>query len=197
MESADLSPQLEEILAKVRRADFVASHLQEKADEDRPLPIGGGQTTPQPSLVSYMTEQLQITRGSRVLEVGTGCGYQTAILAELASMVYTVECSSELATSAEVRLRKLRYRNVAFRLGDGALGWVEAAPFDAIIVTAAGRTLPAALVAQLKPGGRLIAPVGDAEGEQTLVLVETKRSGEWVRRDLCPVWFVPLVSASL
>jgi protein-L-isoaspartate(D-aspartate) O-methyltransferase len=197
MDSTDISPMLEQVFGKVPRANFVAPHLQDKAEEDRPLPIGLGQTTPQPSLVAYMTEQLQLNRRSRVLEIGTGCGFQTAILAELASMVYTIECSSELATSAEARLRKMRYRNIAFRLGDGAMGWVEAAPFDAIIVTAAGRSLPASLVAQLKPGGRLIAPVGDAEGEQTLVMVETKRSGEWLRRDLCPVWFVPLVSASL
>jgi protein-L-isoaspartate(D-aspartate) O-methyltransferase len=197
MESAEVSPLIEKALAKVVRADFVAAHLRDKAQEDRPLPIGLGQTTPQPSLVAYMTEQLGINSRSRVLEIGTGCGYQTAILAELADMVYTVECSRELATSAEERLRKMRYRNIAFRLGDGSMGWVEAAPFDAIIVTAAGRTLPATLVAQLKPGGRLIAPVGDSEGEQTLVMVETKRSGEWLRRDLCPVWFVPLVSASL
>jgi protein-L-isoaspartate(D-aspartate) O-methyltransferase len=197
MESAGVSPLIEKALAKVVRADFVAPHLRDKAEEDRPLPIGLGQTTPQPSLVAYMTEQLGINSRSRVLEIGTGCGYQTAILAELADMVYTVECSAELATSAEERLRKMGYRNIAFRLGDGSMGWVEAAPFDAIIVTAAGRALPATLVAQLKAGGRLIAPVGDAEGEQTLVMVETKRSGEWLRRDLCPVWFVPLVSASL
>jgi len=112
-------------------------------------------------------------------------------------MVYTIECISELASSAETRLREMRYRNIAFRLGDGTMGWVESAPFDAIIVTAAARTLPAALIAQLKLGGRLIAPVGDPAGEQTLVMIETKRSGEWIRRDLCPVWFVPLVSASL
>ena len=196
MDSTEISPLIESALEKVARKDFVAPHLQDKAGDDRPLPIGQGQTTPQPSLVAYMTEHLKLTRRSRVLEIGTGCGYHTAILAELAGMVYTVECSSELMSSAEARLRKMHYRNIAFRLGDGSMGWVEAAPFDAILVTAAGRTLPAGLVAQLKAGGRLIAPIGEAEGEQSLVLVETKRSGEWLRRDLCPVWFFPLVSAS-
>jgi protein-L-isoaspartate(D-aspartate) O-methyltransferase len=197
MEFTGISPHLEKALQKVSRANFLAPHLQDKAEEDRPLPIGSGQTTSQPALVAYMTEQLRLTKRCRVLEIGTGCGYQTAILAEMCNTVYTVECVSELASSAEKRLREMHYRNIFFRLGDGTMGWIEAAPFDAIVVTAAARSLPPALVAQLKLGGRLIAPVGDPEGEQTLVLVETKRSGEWLRRDLCPVWFVPLVSASL
>ena len=197
MHRTAISPLVENALQKVQRARFVSPQWQARAGEDRPLPIGSDQTTSQPSLIAYMTDQLQLTPKSRVLEVGTGSGYHTAILAELANQVYTIECRAELAASAEKRLRALRYRNVAYRLGDGAMGWVESAPYDAIIVTAAGRVLSPALIAQLKPGGRMIAPLGEPAGEQTLVLVETKRSGEWVRRDLCSVWFVPLISASL
>lgn len=184
-------------MLKVRRSLFVAPQWQARAGEDRPLPIGEGQTTTQPSLIAYMTDQLRLTKKSRVLEVGTGSGFHTAILAELAGQVYTIELLPELADAAEERLRQMDYANILFRVGDGTLGWKEAAPFDAILVTAAGRTLAPELIAQLRPGGRMLAPVGEPEGEQTLVLVETSAKGEWRRSDLCSVWFVPLVSASL
>jgi protein-L-isoaspartate(D-aspartate) O-methyltransferase len=192
-----LSPLVEKALQKVPRSRFVSPQWQARAEEDRPLPIGEGQTAPQPSLVAYMTDQLQLTKKSRVLEVGTGSGFQTAILAELTSHVYTIELLPGLAAAAEERLRAMHYRNISFRVGDGTLGWREAAPFDAILVTAAGRVLSPELITQLRPGGRMLVPLGEPEGEQTLVLVETKDSGEWRRSDLCSVWFVPLVSASL
>jgi protein-L-isoaspartate(D-aspartate) O-methyltransferase len=192
-----LSPPVEQALQKVQRSQFVSPQWQARALEDRPLPIGEGQTAPQPSLVAYMTDQLGLTKKSRVLEVGTGSGFHTAILAELASQVYTIELLPSLAASAEERLRAMHYRNISFRVGDGSLGWKEEGPFDAILVTAAGRALSPELIAQLRPGGRMLVPVGEPEGEQTLVLVETKTSGEWRRSDLCSVWFVPLVSASL
>ncbi|HVW22662.1 MAG TPA: protein-L-isoaspartate(D-aspartate) O-methyltransferase [Opitutaceae bacterium] len=197
MNSGEVSPAIDQALRRVPRGAFVGPQWQERAHEDRPLPIGCGQTTSQPSLVAYMTEQLALTPKSRVLEIGTGSGFQTAILAELAAEVFTVELLPELAASARQRLDGMGYRNVSYRVGDGAEGWPEHAPFDAIIVTAAGRALPPALIAQLRPGGRLLAPLGPPEGEQTLVLVDTRSNGEWHRRDLCSVWFVPLVSASL
>jgi protein-L-isoaspartate(D-aspartate) O-methyltransferase len=192
-----VSPAIDQALRRVSRSVFVSAQWQDRAGEDRPLPIGCGQTTSQPSLVAYMTEQLALTPKSRVLEIGTGSGFQTAILAEIAAEVFTVELLPELAASARQRLDGLGYRNISYRVGDGAEGWPGEAPFDGIIVTAAGRMLPPALIAQLRPGGRLLAPLGPPEGEQTLVLVETRKNGEWRRRDLCSVWFVPLVSASL
>jgi protein-L-isoaspartate(D-aspartate) O-methyltransferase len=192
-----LSPQIEKVLQKVPRAPFVPLQWQARAGEDRPLPIGEGQTALQPSLVAYMTDQLGLTKRSRVLEVGTGSGFHTAILAELAAQVHTIEVRAGLAAEAEQRLRAMGYGNVSYRVGDGLRGWKEAAPFDAILVTTAERALPAELITQLSPGGRMLVPLGEPEGEQTLVLVETKDSGEWRRSDLCSIWFVPLVSASL
>ena len=197
MNRTAISPLVENALQKVQRAKFVSPQWQARASEDRPLPIGEGQTAPQPSLIAYMTEQLGLTSKSRVLEVGTGSGYHTAILAELVSEVYTVELLPSMAAAAEQRLKEMNYSNIAFRVGDGTLGWKEAAPFDAILVTAAGRALSPELITQLRAGGKMLAPLGEPEGEQTLVLVETKDSGEWRRSDLCSVWFVPLVSASL
>jgi protein-L-isoaspartate(D-aspartate) O-methyltransferase len=197
MNPGDISPAIEQALRRVPRAAFVGPQWRARAGEDRPLPIDCGQTTSQPSLVAYMTEQLGVNPRSRVLEIGTGSGFQTAILAEVVAEVFTIEWLPELAASARQRLEGLGYRNISYRVGDGTAGWPEAAPFDAIIVTAAGRVLPPALIAQLRSGGRLLAPLGEPEGEQTLVLVETRPNGEWRRRDLCSVWFVPLVSASL
>jgi protein-L-isoaspartate(D-aspartate) O-methyltransferase len=132
-----------------------------------------------------------------VLEIGTGSGFQTAILAELAQEVFTIERIVELARAAEARLRGLGYRNIRFRVGDGALGWPEEAPFDAIIVTAAPERMPEAWIEQLQPGGRLVAPVGCAATDsQVLVLVEKDRDGVVLQRELCPVRFVPLVSTT-
>ncbi|HTQ29756.1 MAG TPA: protein-L-isoaspartate(D-aspartate) O-methyltransferase [Opitutaceae bacterium] len=178
----------------VPRAFFLPPSLQARAEEDGPLPIGFDQTTSQPSLIALMIAQLALEPAGRVLEVGTGSGYQTAILARLAGEIFSVERIPELAAAAEPRLAALGCRNVALRTGDGARGWPEAAPFDAIIVAAAAAVIPPALPAQLKPGGRLVIPVGIPGEAQTLVLVEKTADGELRHRALCGVRFVPLVS---
>jgi protein-L-isoaspartate(D-aspartate) O-methyltransferase len=178
----------------VRRELFVPDEQRQHAHKDKPLPIGWEQTISQPSLVEYMTEQLALTPRSRVLEIGTGSGYQTAILAEIASEVFTIERLPQLADTARELLSRLGYRNIHFRLGDGALGWPEAAPFSAIMATAAAFTLPAALVEQLAPGGRLVVPVGPAPDDQVLLLVEKQPDGSVESRELCGVRFVPLIS---
>jgi protein-L-isoaspartate(D-aspartate) O-methyltransferase len=182
----------------VNRELFVPVSQRRHASEDSALPIGCDQTISQTSLVARMTEQLHLTPHGRVLEIGTGSGYQTAILAEIAAEVFTIERISELASSAQERLKTLGYRNIQFRTGDGALGWPEEAPFDAIIVTAAPPTLPPRLVEQLKPGGRMIAPVGGIEDDnQILLLVEKTQDGVVTQRELCDVRFVPLISDTL
>lgn len=179
----------------VRRELFVPEPQRRHAAADSALPIGCDQTISQPSLVAQMTEQLHLTGRSRVLEIGTGSGFQTAILAEIAREVFTIERIAALANEARQRLGGLGYRNIHFRLGDGALGWPEAAPFDAIIVTAAAPALPPALVEQLKPGGRMVAPVGSAaDDNQVLLLIEKDRAGLVKQRELCAVRFVPLVT---
>jgi protein-L-isoaspartate(D-aspartate) O-methyltransferase len=156
------APHVVEAMAAVPRHEFVPSDLADLAYEDRALPIGLGQTISQPTLVARMTDMLGVHRMSRVLEVGTGCGYQTAILAELASHVYSIELEEELARAAHARLRGLGYHNVTQRTGDGHAGWPDKAPFDAVLVTAAPETeIPPALVEQLSPGGRLVSPLRD------------------------------------
>jgi protein-L-isoaspartate(D-aspartate) O-methyltransferase len=160
---------------------------------DRALPIMCGQTISQPAVVAYMTEQLRLTAASRVLEIGTGSGYQAAVLAEIAREVYSVERIPELARTATDRLARLGYDNVRVREGDGGLGWPEAAPFDAIIVTAAAAVIPPALLAQLGAGGRMIVPVGGPNDAQVLVRLERRLGDEIVREYLWPVRFVPLI----
>jgi len=177
----------------VPRHEFVPAALSDEAYGDHPLPIGFGQTISQPYIVGYMTELLGLGPRSRVLEIGAGSGYQAAILAEIAGEVYTVEIIGALATSAEERLRRLGYGRVQVRRGDGFEGWKDAAPFDAIIVTAAAGFVPPPLVEQLKPGGRLVIPVGSVYGAQNLVLVGKARDGSLTPRTLLPVRFVPLV----
>ncbi len=177
----------------VPRHEFVPANLRGSAHDDGPLPIGYGQTISQPYIVGYMTERLGIGPHSRVLEIGTGSGYQAAILAEFAGEVYTVEIIPQLAASAEERLRRLGYGRVHVRNADGFYGWQEAAPFDAIIVTAAAGFVPPPLVEQLKPGGRLVIPVGSVYGAQSLVLVEKAADGTVGTETLLPVRFVPLV----
>lgn len=164
------------------------------AGDDRPLPIGCGQTISQPSLVEYMTGELALGPGDRVLEIGTGSGYQTAILAEMAAEVFTIERLPQLATTARERLGRLGYANIRFRVGDGAAGWPEAAPFSGIIVTAAAVRVPPALIDQLAPGGRLIIPVGPTLHEQELLRVEKRQDGSVQSEGLFGVRFVPLVS---
>ena len=187
------NPDVLAAIARVPRHRFVPPEFQEQAYEDRPLPIGHGQTISQPYVVALMTELLELSPEAKVLEVGTGCGYQTAILAELAKDVYTVEVIAELSEAAQRRLTGLGYTNVHFRVGDGWEGWSEAAPFDGIIVTAAASTWPEPLVAQLAEGGKLVIPVGPAGWDQELWQV-TKREGQLSKRRIGPVRFVPLVS---
>jgi protein-L-isoaspartate(D-aspartate) O-methyltransferase len=187
--------RVERAMRAVRRELFVPSAVRSHAKEDMALPIGSDQTISQPSLVARMTEELDLTSHSRVLEIGTGSGYQTAILAELSDEVFTIERLQELANAAQARLKLLGYRNIHFRTGDGALGWPEEAPFSAIIVTAAPERMPPVWIEQLEPGGKLVAPVGStARDGQVLILVEKDRDGVVLQRELCPVRFVPLVS---
>lgn len=179
--------------AQVPRQLFVPERLQQDAEADRPLPIGFGQTISQPFVVAYMTERLRLAGGERVLEVGTGSGYQTAILAHLAEQVFSIEIVPELAERArELLLGKLGLANVRLRGGDGALGWPEEAPFDRIVVTAASPEVPPALVAQLAPGGRMILPVGAELDVQMLRVLDKGNDGPNAVSDLLPVRFVPL-----
>ena len=181
-------------LRKVPRHRFVPEGLQELAYSDRPLPIGLGQTISQPYIVACMTEQIAPHDAMRVLEIGTGSGYQAAVLAEICAEVFTIEIVPELGREAAALLEELGYRNIRTRIGDGWQGWPEAAPFDAIIVTAAADTIPPPLLAQLKEGGRMIIPIGPRGEAQDLVLV-TKQAGRIETHPLIPVRFVPFVRA--
>jgi protein-L-isoaspartate(D-aspartate) O-methyltransferase len=176
---------------RVPRHELVPEALRSQAYEDRPLPIGLGQTISQPYIVAFMTETVRVRPGDRVLEIGTGSGYQAAVLAELGVQVYSIEILAPIAERARKDLSRLGYGRVRLRVGDGYGGWPEAAPFDAIIVTAAPEDVPRPLVDQLKPGGRLVLPVG-ASGSQELVLI-TKRTGGEQREQLLPVRFVPMI----
>jgi protein-L-isoaspartate(D-aspartate) O-methyltransferase len=176
-------------MRKVPRHLFVPAESLRQAYADHPLPIGHGQTISQPYIVAFMTEALGLRGGETVLEVGTGCGYQAAVLTEITGRVYTIEIVSALAEDARERLSRLGYGNVEVRAGDGFRGWPEAAPFDGILVTAAAPRVPEPLKAQLKDGGRLVLPVG--EEEQELVLV-TRRGDRFEQRRLLPVRFVPM-----
>ena len=180
-----------EAMRKVPRHEFVPAEMRAHAYRDRPLPIGQGQTISQPYIVAFMTEQLQTRRTDRVLEIGTGSGYQAAVLAELVAEVYSIEIVEALARRASRDLRRLGYTNVFTRSGDGYLGWPEKAPFDAVIVTCAPERIPQPLVDQLKEGGRMIIPVGPDGGVQELYLLE-KREGEVRKRAVLPVRFVPM-----
>ncbi len=177
----------------VPRHEFVPAAYRDQAYGDHPLPIGHGQTISQPYIVAFMTEVLEPRPGMKVLEVGSGSGYQAAVLAEAGVDVFTVEIVGVLATSAEERLRRLGYDAVRIRHGDGFFGWPEEAPFDAVIVTAAAGFIPPPLIQQLRPGGRMVIPVGSVFGTQTLILVEKSGEGEVRTTSLLPVRFVPLV----
>ncbi|MBN2103730.1 protein-L-isoaspartate(D-aspartate) O-methyltransferase [bacterium] len=176
-------------MRSVPRHLFVPSNLIRSAYTDQPLPIGHNQTISQPYIVAYMTEALHLKKEDKVLEIGTGSGYQAAVLAEIADSVYTIEIVEPLAKSAQKKLDKLGYKNIFCKAGDGYLGWPEAAPFDAIIITAAPPRIPTPLIEQLKEGGRMILPVG--EWYQELVLI-TKRDGKITKKKLLPVRFVPM-----
>jgi protein-L-isoaspartate(D-aspartate) O-methyltransferase len=187
-------PRVLEAMAAVPRERFVPADAAEAAEADRPLPIGFGQTISQPFIVAFMTEWLRLSGDERVLEVGTGSGYQTAVLARLAREVWSVEIVPELAARAAATLRDLGVPNVHLRTGDGRNGWPEEAPFDRVLVTAAAERIPEALVAQLAPGGRLIVPVGRRApfDEQELMLVTRDPAGALEASAILPVRFVPL-----
>jgi protein-L-isoaspartate(D-aspartate) O-methyltransferase len=187
-----LAERVMEAMASVPRHEFVPAELQQWAYEDTPLPIGCGKTISQPFMVALMTDLLAIEEDDKVLEVGTGLGYQAAILAELAEHVYSVEIIAELAREGERRLRAAGYDNVHLRIGDGSRGWPEHAPFDKIIVTAAPEHIPHGLLDQLKPGGKMVLPVG-REDEQKLVLLEKGKNRQVQMRELIAVRFSPLV----
>jgi protein-L-isoaspartate(D-aspartate) O-methyltransferase len=180
----------------VPRHEFVPDRVRGDAYADRPLPIGYGQTISQPFIVALMTDLLRVRPSDIVLEVGTGSGYQAAVLAYLARRVYTIEIVPALAESAAARLQRLGYGNVATRSGDGYYGWEEAEPFDGIIVTAAASQIPPPLIRQLKPGGRMVIPLGAPFALQHLVLVERNAEGRVTTRQMLPVAFVPLTGGS-
>jgi protein-L-isoaspartate(D-aspartate) O-methyltransferase len=177
----------------VPRHEFVPADQRARAYADIPLPIGHDQTISQPAVVAFMTQVMKPRPGLRVLEVGTGSGYQAAVLAETGARVWTIEIFRALADEARARLQRLGYGRVQVRHGDGYAGWPEVAPFDAIVVTAGADSIPPPLVRQLAPGGRLVMPVGDPWADQRLVLLLKDSSGRVASRDLLPVRFVPLL----
>jgi protein-L-isoaspartate(D-aspartate) O-methyltransferase len=184
------NPSVVRAMGEVPRHAFVPPHLQEQAYIDEPLAIGSGQTISQPYIVALMTELLELDGDEKVLEIGTGSGYQAAVLARVAREVYTVEIREELGRQAEERLAELGYDNVFLRIGDGYQGWPEEAPFDGIMVTAAPDTVPQPLIDQLKEGGKLVIPVGDFF-QDLLVLTKTPDGVE--QREIIPVRFVPMI----
>ena len=189
---SQLSPRVIAALRTVKRELFVPEGQRDSAYCNMPLGIGHGQTISQPFIVAIMTDLLDLTPTDTVLEIGTGSGYQAAILAEIVAEVCTIEVIPALADRAQRALTGAGYRNVAFRTGDGALGWPERAPFDAIMVTAAAPDVPAALVEQLRPGRRMIIPVGHRHGYQNLILIEKNAEGAVSRKSVLDVAFVPL-----
>jgi len=189
-----LDPRVIAAIERVPREAFVPPEVRDLAYVNRPLSIGHGQTISQPYIVAIMTDMLALRRDARVLEIGTGSGYQTAVLAELAAEVYTVEVVAPLATAARDRLQSLGYSNIRYRTGDGHAGWPENAPYDGILVTAAAEEIPPPLIEQLGPGGRLVIPVGRAYATQNLVRIDKDFEGNTSQRSMLPVAFVPLVN---
>ena len=185
-----------EAMRKVPRHRFVPEELAGQAYWDQPLPIGHDQTISQPYIVALMTQLARPQPGDRVLEIGTGSGYQAAVLAELASEVYSIEIVTPLAKRAALLLRRLGYSNFAVRSGDGYAGWPELAPFDAIVVTAAPERVPAPLLEQLRPGGRMVIPVGPIHAVQELRVIEKRADGSLRERAVTPVRFVPLTGSA-
>jgi len=179
-------------LGTVERHEFVPARQKPFAYENRPLPIGHGQTISQPYIVALMTDLIEPSRDDVVLEIGTGSGYQAAILANIVKHVYSIEIIQALADEATVRLGRLGYNNVTTKLGDGYYGWEEYAPFDAIVVTAAGSHVPPSLIQQLRPGGRMVIPVGGRFMTQQLLLLEKTDDEEVITRQITTVRFVPL-----
>ncbi len=195
LNKSELDPAVLQAMARVPRHEFVPPEERRYAYENRPLPIGYGQTISQPYIVAIMTDMLEIGPGSKVLELGTGSGYQAAILGELAGQVYTIEIVEPLGLQARTRLKNLGYDNVITRIGDGYYGWKEHAPFDAIIVTAAASHIPPPLIRQLKPGGRMVIPVGSRFMTQQLMMVDKRDDGTITSRQVMPVVFVPVTGS--
>jgi protein-L-isoaspartate(D-aspartate) O-methyltransferase len=190
---AALSPRVRAALGKVERHRLVPEAQRALAYRNHPLPIGQGQTISQPYIVALSTDLIAPEPHHVVLEIGTGSGYQAAVLAEVVSRVYSIEIVESLALSAQQNLKELQYRNIEVRIGDGYKGWPEKAPFDAIVVTAAAPRVPEALLAQLKPGGRMVIPVGASRDEQELLLIVKSAAGKIEQKSILPVRFVPLV----
>jgi protein-L-isoaspartate(D-aspartate) O-methyltransferase len=190
---AAMSPAVRAAMGKVERHRLVAAEQRGAAYRNHPLPIGNGQTISQPYIVALSTDLLGLTSSSVVLDVGTGSGYQAAVLAEIASRVFSIEIIPSLGEGARKRLEGLGYGNIEIRIGDGYQGWPERAPFDAIVVTAAAPRVPPALTAQLKPGGRMVIPVGGEVDVQHLKLITRRADGSYDEKRVLPVRFVPLV----
>jgi protein-L-isoaspartate(D-aspartate) O-methyltransferase len=187
-----LNPRVMQAMSSVPRHEFVPAREKPFAYRNRPLPIGHGQTISQPYIVAVMTDLLKVTADSNVLEIGTGSGYQAAILSELTDKVYTIEIIKPLGEEATKRLRRLGYDNVQVKIADGYYGWEEHAPFDAIVVTAAASHVPPPLIKQLKVGGRMVIPVGSRFMTQQLLLITKEKGDKIVTRQILPVVFVPL-----
>jgi protein-L-isoaspartate(D-aspartate) O-methyltransferase len=190
-----LAPEVLEAMRTVPRHAFVPENLRALAYEDRPLPIGYGQTISQPFIVALMTDLLDTEPGDRVLEIGTGSGYQAAVLAPLVDEVYSIEIVPGLGERAAAVLEELGYANVETKVADGYYGWPEVAPFDGIVVTAAANQIPPPLVEQLNPGGRMVIPIGGPFAAQQLMLVEKQQDGGITTRQVLPVQFVPFTRA--
>ena len=190
---ARMSAPVRAALAQVERHRFVPESQRDSAYANQPLPIGAGQTISQPYIVALSTDLVAPQPGHRVLEIGTGSGYQAAVLAEIVQQVYSIELIEDLGRAAAQRLAAAGYANVEVRIGDGYAGWPEQAPFDAIVVTAAAPRVPEALIAQLKPGARMVIPVGERQGPQELMLLTKRADGGVDSRSVLPVRFVPLL----
>ncbi len=190
---AAMSPAVRSALGKVERHRLVPQSQVSMAYRNHPLPIGGGQTISQPYIVALSTDLLNLKNDSSVLDVGTGSGYQAAVLAEIAKQVYSIEIIEALGSSAAKRLSEMGYRNIEVKIGDGYKGWAEKGPFDGIVVTAAAPRVPPVLVQQLKPGGRMVIPIGGEGDIQHLKLITRRADGGYDEKSVLPVRFVPLV----
>lgn len=191
-----IDPEVLQAMRVTPRHEFVPEEVRDRAYEDRPLPIGYGQTISQPFIVALMTDLLDLEPGDKVLEIGTGSGYQAAVLSPLAEEVYSIEIVPELGERAGEALDRLGYDNVETKIADGYYGWPEEAPFDGVIVTAAASHIPPPLVQQLRPGGRMLIPIGGPFAAQQLMLVEKQPDGGIVSRQVLPVRFVPFTGAA-
>ena len=195
VEDGKLDPAVLQAMRSVPRHEFVPEEVRPHAYEDQPVPIGYGQTISQPFIVALMTDLLDLKPGAKVLEIGTGSGYQAAILSPLAEQVYSIEIVPELGARAAETLQRLGFGSVETKVADGYYGWPEAAPFDGIVVTAAASHIPPPLIEQLKPGGRMVIPIGGSFASQYLMLVEKLPDGGVTTRQLLPVQFVPFTRA--